>query len=220
MVLQVPLLLHVLHCAGKVQWSVMSEGDSMSLWWVMAWTETTAEFIHLVPGLHGPDPPGDCAQCPVPRALWPWATSAMEQVQPWGTADGSSQNRDWLGWGGRSDQRQGTLTQKCCLQLEPKLQRVQVLGLPKGALECNRAALSGDRGWKGTKCWWEAKGSPRFDVGEALLEAHDYGQQGFESPFWGQRSALCRHQYVLALSVTNPNESCCSNQNFGLHFVT
>lgn len=100
--------------------------------------------------------------CPVPSALWPWATSAMEQVQPWGTADGSSQNRDWLGWGGRSDHRQGTLTQKCCLQLEPKFQRVQVLGLPKGALECNRAALSGDRGWKGTKCWWEAKGSPRF----------------------------------------------------------
>lgn len=144
------MLLYVLHCADKTQWWIICH---VSVWLDVFVVSNVLNRNHsrIYPPCPWPPsnqiPWGDCAQCPEGQSSvateppLPWSRG-----EAWGTGDGSSQNRDWVGWGGSLDQSQGTLTQKCCLQLKPQFQRVQVLGLPKGALECKTAALSGDRG--------------------------------------------------------------------------
>lgn len=143
---------------------------------------TTAEFIHLILGLHVTKSIwSDCAQCPVVSALWllnHLCCGAGWRLKRQVIVHHKMENRLW--WGEKSEQRQGILKQKHCFQLKPLLQRVQVLGLPMGALECNWAgALSGAK--RGQNVGERPRGAwdlyhNQKEVGEALLEAYDYRQ--------------------------------------------
>lgn len=65
-----------------------------------------------------------------------------------------------LWWRGKSDQRQGTLKQKCC-QLKPWWQRVQYLGLPKGSSGGQQSRISEWwQGLKGDKMLVRGQGEP------------------------------------------------------------
>lgn len=132
--------------------SVMSACDTIYLWWVISWAETSLHHSRIYPSC--PWPP--CNQihqgwlCTVLRgsvlcALW--TTFAVQGGGSRGRWKFITKWRSGCDGGEKSHQRQGTLKQKYCFQLKPWLQRVQVLGLSEGALECHRAgALSGDRG--------------------------------------------------------------------------
>lgn len=137
MVLQMPLLLYVLHCAYKIQWWIMSVCDTIYLWWVMPWTETSLYPSRIYPSY--PCPPwnqihqGECALCPRVSAQWPLnhlCYGAGWRLQRQVIVHHKMEISLW--WAGKSDQRQGTLKQKHC-QWKPWLQRVQLLQLPKGS---------------------------------------------------------------------------------------